>query len=157
MKSLELQPSAWRWLYITLSITCSTLQCTETTNHYHRVNYTVYSDMERFMYLYSILALHPQLFLFELSASKLIVYFKFICTCLKKNLSWELSSFLKFLIIGGTWPSINWVVYTCMFWGSFDVIDILNSKLLLQIVYNLINCKQLSSWPSQVKITGSSE
>lgn len=31
-----------------------------------------------------------------------------------------------------------------MFWGSFDVIDILNSKLLLQIVYNLINCKQLT-------------
>lgn len=40
----------------------------------------IYSDTEKMMHLYSILALyqHPQLFSLELSASKLMFYFKFM-------------------------------------------------------------------------------
>lgn len=44
------------------------------------MGYTIYSDTEKIMHLYSILALyqHPQLFSLELSASKLTFYFKFM-------------------------------------------------------------------------------
>lgn len=99
------------------------------------MGYAIYSDTEKMMHLYSILALyqHPQLFSLELSASKLMFYFKFM----HAKLIVEYQKLFEIFENSGTWSCISWVVYmyTCMFWGSFDVVDILNSKLLLLIVH----------------------